>query len=165
MPATRQLRIGVLGPGEATARTRALAEEIGTEIARRGAVLICGGLGGAMEAAARGAKMADGLTIGVLPGTNADDANPYIDIPLVTGMGEARNVVVVRSADAVIAIAGAFGTLSEIAFALKLGVPVIGLGTWQVCAPDGTIPPIIQASSAADAVAKAFAAIAAGSTR
>jgi uncharacterized protein (TIGR00725 family) len=155
----RKPRIGVLGPARAGADVLALAEQVGREIAGRGAVLICGGLGGVMEAAARGAKRAGGLTVGITPGTDAQEANPFIDVPIVTGLGEARNVLVVRSSNAVIAIAGSYGTLSEIALALKLGVPVVGLGTWQLRAPDGSVPPVIVAESAAEAVEKALHAI------
>jgi len=136
-----------------------LAEQVGGGIARRGAVLVCGGLGGVMEAAARGASATGGLTIGILPGATADEANSFIDVPIVTGLGEARNALVVRSSDAIIAIAGEYGTLSEIALALKMGVPVVGLGTWQLRAPDGGVPPIVAAQSAAEAVEKAFRAI------
>jgi len=152
----RNLRIGVLGPGTASAQTLAVAEEVGAEIARRGAVLVCGGLDGVMAAAARGAKRAGGLTVGILPGIDAQEANEYIDLPIVTGMGEARNVLVVRSSNAVIAIAGSYGTLSEIAFALKLGVPVVGMGTWQLRDPNGNEPPIIKANSPRDAVERAL---------
>jgi uncharacterized protein (TIGR00725 family) len=155
----RNPRIGVLGPSQADPETLAIAERVGSEIAGRGAILICGGLGGVMEAAARGAKRAGGLTIGITPGTNAREANEHIDVPVVTGLGEARNVLVVRSSNAVIAIAGSYGTLSEIAFALKLGVPVVGLHTWQLRAPDGGVPPIIVAESATEAVEKALKAI------
>ena len=136
-----------------------MAEQVGGGIARRGAVLVCGGLGGVMEAAARGASATGGLTIGILPGATADEANSFIDVPIVTGLGEARNALVVRSSDAIIAIAGEYGTLSEIALALKMGVPVVGLGTWQLRAPDGGVPPIVAAQSAAEAVEKAFRAI------
>ncbi len=152
----RNLRIGVLGPGTASAQTLAVAEEVGAEIARRGAVLVCGGLDGVMAAAARGANRAGGLTVGILPGIDAQEANEYIDLPIVTGMGEARNVLVVRSSNAVIAIAGSYGTLSEIAFALKLGVPVVGMGTWQLRDPNGNEPPIIKANSPRDAVERAL---------
>jgi uncharacterized protein (TIGR00725 family) len=151
----RNLRIGVLGPGTAAAETLAAAEEVGVEIARRGAILVCGGLGGVMAAAARGAKRAGGLTVGILPGIDAQEANEYIDLPIVTGMGEARNALVVRSSNAVIAVAGSYGTLSEIAFALKLGVPVVGLETWQLRDPAGNEPPIIRANSPRDAVERA----------
>jgi uncharacterized protein (TIGR00725 family) len=95
-------------------------------------VLICGGLGGVMEAACRGAKQTGGTTVGILPGDDRSAANPYVDIVIPTGLGEARNAIVVRSADALIAIGGAYGTLSEIAFALKAGKRVVGLGTWEV---------------------------------
>ena len=111
-----------------------------------------------MQAVARGAKLAGGATVGILPGTSADEANPFIDFPIVTGMGEVRNAVVVRTSQAVIAVGGAYGTLSEIALALRMGVPVIGLGTWKLKAPDGSVPPIWEAASAADAVEKAFRA-------
>jgi uncharacterized protein (TIGR00725 family) len=105
---------------------------VGRLVAERGAVLVCGGLGGAMEAACRGAKQAGGLTVGILPGSDRSDANPYVDVALPTGLGEARNALVVRAADAVIAIGGGYGTLSEIAFALKAGKRVIGLDTWDI---------------------------------
>jgi uncharacterized protein (TIGR00725 family) len=152
----RKSRIGVIGPRTAGVETLTVAEEVGLEIARQGAVLVCGGLGGVMEAAARGAKRAGGLTIGILPGDSAQEANKFIDVPVVTGMGEARNVLVVRSSNAVIAIAGSYGTLSEIALALKMGVPVVGLETWQLQAPDGSEPSIIRASSPQQAVAQAL---------
>ena len=155
----RQVRIGVLGPGTAAGPTLALAEEVGAEIARRGAILICGGLGGVMEAAARGAKQAGGLSVGILPGFDAREASEFIDVPVVTGMGEALNVLVVRSSNAVIAVAGSYGTLSEIALALKIGVPVVGLGTWELRGPDGSEPPIVRASSAREAVTKAMEAV------
>ena len=159
MSARHQIRIGVIGPHRATAEQSALAEAVGAEIARRGAVLVCGGLGGVMEAAARGAKTAGGLTIGVLPGDDAQGANPFVDIPIVTGMGEARNVIIVRTCHALIAIGGAYGTLSEMAFALRAGKPLVGLGTWQMRSPDDTAPPILTAESAAEAVTKAFQAL------
>jgi hypothetical protein len=155
----RRLRIGVLGPGRAAVETLALAQEVGAEIARRGGILVCGGLDGVMEAAAHGAKEAGGITVGILPGVDAGEANEFIDVPVVTGMGEARNVVVVRSSNAVIAIAGSYGTLSEIALALKIGVPVVGLGSWELHDPDGNEPPIIRANSPQEAVVKAVKAV------
>jgi uncharacterized protein (TIGR00725 family) len=158
MKLTRKLRLAVIGPSDADAATLALAEDVGTEIARHGAILICGGLSGVMESAARGARQAGGLTVGILPGTDARDANAYIDVPVVTGMGEARNVIIARTADAVIAIGGAYGTLSEIALALRGGVPVVGLGTWQLRAPDGSVPPIVSTRTATDAVQAAVTA-------
>ena len=105
---------------------------MGREIARRGAVLVCGGLGGVMEAACKGAGGEGGLTIGILPGDSRQDANPYVQIPIVTGIGYARNVAVVKSAQAVIAIDGSYGTLTEIGYALQSGIPVIGLNTWSL---------------------------------
>jgi uncharacterized protein (TIGR00725 family) len=158
--AQRKIRIGVCGPHQAGADVLRLAEQVGAEIGRRGAILVCGGLGGVMEAAARGAKQAGGLTVGILPTPEADAANAFIDVPIPTGMGEARNVILVRAAQAVIAIAGAYGTLSEIAFALRLGVPVVGLETWQLRGPDGSVPPIIQAKTPVEAVARALEAAA-----
>jgi uncharacterized protein (TIGR00725 family) len=109
---------------------------VGRELASRGVVLVCGGLGGVMEAACMGAKEGGGTTIGILPGTDRAAANPFVDFAIPTGLGEARNALVVRAADALIAVGGAYGTLSEIAFALKAGKPVAGLGTWDV---DGVI--------------------------
>ncbi|HUJ09834.1 MAG TPA: TIGR00725 family protein [Verrucomicrobiae bacterium] len=155
----RRPQIGVIGPATAAAETLTLAEEVGAEIGRQGAVLICGGLGGLMEAAARGAKRVGGLTIGILPGVRAHEANEFIDVPVVTGMGEGRNVLVVRSSNAVIAVAGSYGTLSEIALALKLEIPVVGLGTWRLRDPEGNEPPIICASTPQQAVAQAFKAM------
>lgn len=128
----RGIQIGVLGASSCGPEIEEMAYEVGKEIARQGAVLLCGGLGGVMEAAARGAKDAGGLTVGILPGASASEANPHIDLRIVTDMGHARNVVLVRSADAVIAVAGGFGTLSEIAIARKIGVPCIGLHTWNL---------------------------------
>jgi uncharacterized protein (TIGR00725 family) len=128
----RRACIGVIGAGVCDAEIAEKAFEVGRAIAQEGAVLLCGGLGGVMEAAARGAKSAGGLTIGILPGPSAEDANPYIDVPIVTDMGHARNVILVRSCDAVIAVAGGFGTLSEIAVACKIGIPCVGLATWRI---------------------------------
>jgi uncharacterized protein (TIGR00725 family) len=129
-PATeRPYRIAVVGAGKATEVEHALAHEVGGAIGRAGAILVCGGLGGVMEAAARGAREAGGLTIGILPGPSSQAANDWISVPLATGMGEARNALVVRSAEAVIAVGGGWGTLSEIALARKMGLEVATLGT------------------------------------
>ncbi|MCX8042572.1 MAG: TIGR00725 family protein [Desulfobacterota bacterium] len=144
------VHIAVIGAGDCSERAAQLAYETGRLIGSRNAVLVCGGLGGVMEHAARGAKDAGGLTVGILPGVSKAEANPYIDIALPTGMSHARNVLVVRAADGVIAIEGAYGTLSEIAIALKLGKPVVGLNTWNLT------PDIIQASGPADALEKLF---------
>ena len=150
--------VAVIGDGLCSAETARLAEEVGQHLAEKGAVVICGGLGGVMEAACRGAKAAGGLTVGILPGSSWQEANPYVDIPIVTGMGEARNVVVVSSAQSVIAVSGGYGTLSEIAHALKLGIPVVGLGSWRL-SKEGSDRErgITAATDPADAVRKALA--------
>jgi len=140
-----------------------LAEEVGRELAKRGVMLACGGLTGLMEAACRGAKSAGGTTIGILPGRSDKDANSYVDIPIVTSMGYSRNVIVVHTGRAVIAIGGAFGTLSEIGHALGDGIPVVGLQTWQFSRNGDGQPvdeAIIPASDPVDAVEKALAAAA-----
>ena len=142
--------VGVIGASELPPELYEAAELIGREIAVRQAVLITGGLSGAMEAASRGAKAVGGLTIGILPGGSARDANPYIDLPIVTGLGEARNIIIVRSADVLIAVGGGPGTLSEIAFALKLQKPVISVHSWHVA------DEIIRAQTPREAVARAF---------
>jgi uncharacterized protein (TIGR00725 family) len=123
--------IAVVGPGEATAVELSRAEEAGAAVAEAGAGLVCGGLGGVMEAACRGARSRGGLTLGLLPGLDRDAANGWVVVAVPTGLGEARNALVVRAADAVVAIGGGWGTLSEIALALKTGVPVVGLATWE----------------------------------
>ena len=125
-------KIGIIGAGTCSKEVYQTAEKLGRLIAERGDTLICGGLGGVMEAAAKGAKSKGGTTIGILPGLSAEDANPFIDIPIVTGFSHARNVIIVQSSDILIAVAGKYGTLSEIAIALKLGKPVIGICSWNV---------------------------------
>ncbi len=142
--------IGVIGAGSADEKTLTMAETVGRLSASRGAMLVCGGLGGVMEAAARGARAAGGTTIGILPQNETSGANPFIDIPIATGFGEGRNIVIVRTADALIAIGGEYGTLSEIAFALKMGKAVIGLNTWD-------IKGVITAKGAEEAVEQVFA--------
>ncbi len=119
------LQIGVIGAGSASDFEKAVAEAVGSEIAGRGHILVCGGLGGVMGAAAKGAKNAGGLTVGILPGESAGDANQYIDVKIVSAMSHARNAIIARSADALIAIGGRHGTLSEIALGLKIGRPVV----------------------------------------
>jgi uncharacterized protein (TIGR00725 family) len=152
------LHIGVVGEGMCTARTAAQAERVGRAIASAGGVLVCGGLGGVMEAASRGAAKAGGIVVGLLPGFHRRDANRWVTIPLATGMDQARNVVLVRSCDAIVAIGGMYGTLSEIALALKFGTPVIGLTTWRVRQPEGRRVPIVVAASPDDAVTRALRA-------
>ena len=124
--------VAVIGPSVATAEEVARAEEIGRLLAAEGAVVVCGGLGGVMEAVSRGATSAGGTVLGILPGADRSEANEHVTVVLTTGMGEMRNTLVVRGADAVIAVGGAYGTLSEIAFALRTGVPVIGIGSWDL---------------------------------
>jgi hypothetical protein len=142
--------IGVIGAGKADEAALKVAEDVGRGIAAMDAVVVCGGLGGVMEAAARGARAAGGITVGILPRDRKEEANPSIDIAITTGFGEGRNVLIVRSADALIAVGGEYGTLSEIALALKAGKTVVGIGTWD-------IPGVIRADSAEDAVRKVFA--------
>jgi uncharacterized protein (TIGR00725 family) len=146
------LHIGVVGEGVCSRATARIAERVGGGIARAGAVLFCGGRTGVMEAAARGAVRAGGTVVGVLPGFERRDANRWVTIPVVTGMDQARNVVLVRSCDAVIAVGGSYGTLSEIALALKLGVPVVGLRTWRLSQPDARPLPLARARTADNAV-------------
>lgn len=125
--------VAVVGAGgTVAAELLALAEAVGGELARRGAVVVTGGLGGVMEAVCRGARAAGGTTLGILPGTDRAEANAFVDVAVTTGMGELRNGLVVRCADALVAVGGEYGTLSEIALALKAGKPVAGLGTWQI---------------------------------
>jgi uncharacterized protein (TIGR00725 family) len=143
--------ISVIGGGRCGPTEYELAEEVGRLVALAGATLICGGLGGVMEAAARGAKDAGGTAIGILPGHDRGAANPYLDHVLTTGLGYARNLAVVSSGDAVVAIGGGYGTLSEIGLAAKIGRPVVILGGWRLQndqEPDG----VLYASSAGDAL-------------
>jgi uncharacterized protein (TIGR00725 family) len=121
------IQIGVVGGGDVDNETQALAGEVGREIARSGNILLCGGLGGVMEASAKGAKEEGGLTVAILPGTSKEEASPYMDVKIVTAMSHARNAIIARSADVLIAVDGGLGTLSEIALALKIDKPVIVL--------------------------------------
>ena len=136
-----------------------LAEEVGRELAKRGAILVCGGLGGVMEAACRGAASQGGATIGILPGNNRHEANRHVTIPIVTGMGHARNAIVAKSGQAMIAIGGKYGTLSEIAYALQSDIPVIGLGTWSLVMDGEIDQAVVRAASAVDAVEKAISSV------
>ena len=142
--------IGVVGHGVSRPDLANLAEEVGREIARKGAVLICGGLGGVMTEAARGAKEIGGVTLGILPGPNTEDANEFIDFPIATNMGQARNSIIAHTADVLIAIGGGYGTLSEIAFALKIGKGVVALQ------PTYQIPGVIIAHTPLGAVDEAL---------
>jgi uncharacterized protein (TIGR00725 family) len=151
--------IAVVGPGGAQAREVAWAEDAGAAIAEAGAVLVCGGLGGVMEAACRGARSRGGMTVGLLPGLDREDANGWVVVAIPTGLGEARNALVVRAADAVVAIGGAWGTLSEIALALKAGRPVVGLATWELMRAGEPVEGVIRAEDAARAVEEALARV------
>jgi hypothetical protein len=156
-PAIRQPIIAVCGAGQCDTRLATAAEAVGRGIALAGAVLVCGGLGGVMAAACRGARAAGGLTIGILPGADTRAANPDVLIPIATGMGEARNVIIVRTADVVIAIGGEYGTLSEIALARKAGRAVVGLHTWALGQDEAGQPRIVVADTPEEAVAAALA--------
>lgn len=159
MTARSPTTIGVVGPGEADAATCDRAEVVGGAIAAAGADLVCGGLGGVMAAASRGARAAGGRTIGILPGGERAEANPDVDVAIPTGLGEARNAVVVRAADALIAVAGGWGTLSEIALAVKLARPVVGIGTWRLRLPDGSDDALGRTEDPAAAVTLALRAL------
>jgi uncharacterized protein (TIGR00725 family) len=149
--------IAVCGPDPAPEEVAAQCQSVGQAIARAGAVLVCGGLGGAMEAAARGAAAEGGTVLGILPGADRVAANQFVTVAVPTGMGEMRNALIVRAADAVIAVGGEFGTLSEIALALKAGTPVVGIGTWELAKAAGPVPdPIVRVATAAEAVALAL---------
>ena len=155
----RQLIISVIGESNARPHIAALAEQVGIELANRGVTIVCGGLGGVMEAACRGAKSAGGTTIGIMPGDNPLSANDYIDIPIITGIGYAHNSVVVKTGMAAVAVGGAYGTLSEIGHALGDGIPVVGLETWEMTrSREPADSAIIRAVDAADAAEKAIAA-------
>jgi hypothetical protein len=154
-----QRYVAVVGGGTCSPAELAAAEEVGSLLARAGAVVVCGGLSGVMEAACRGARREGGLTVGLLPGNDRAAGNPHLVVALATGLGELRNGLVVRAADAVIAVGGEFGTLSEIGFALKLGKPVVGFSTWELPRrPDA----ILRARSAAEAARFALESIASG---
>ena len=140
--------MAVAGPGAAAPGELEAAEAVGRELARLGAVVVCGGLGGAMEAVCRGARSAGGLTVGILPGTERAAANPFVDVAIATGLGEARNAVLVRAADALVAVGGGHGTLSEIALALRTGRRVVGLATWAVDGVEEAASPEAAARSA-----------------
>ncbi|HSU66210.1 MAG TPA: TIGR00725 family protein, partial [Tepidisphaeraceae bacterium] len=150
---SRRTIIGVIGAGTCDAPVSSAAFAVGKALALRGCILITGGRSGVMKAASEGAASAGGLVIGILPGESPDEANEFVDVPVVTGLGEARNVIIARTADGLIAITGEYGTLSEIAFGLKFGKPVVSLNSWSVDAR------IQQASSPEDAVNRVLAAL------
>ena len=156
--------MAVVGGGDADRATCALAHDLGRELARGGALVVCGGLGGVMEAACRGAREEGGTTLALLPGDDRGAANPFVDVAVATGMGEARNALVARTADVVVAVAGEFGTLSEIALALRMGKPVVGLSTWELAKGGHPVEAIVRASTAAEAAELALAQLALRST-
>ena len=156
MPENKKKFIAVIGGEQCSTQEAELAEAVGRELARRGVILVCGGLGGVMKAACKGASSEGGITIGILPGDNRRQANPYVQIPIVTGVGYARNAIVVKSAQAVIAVGGSYGTLSEIGHALQNDIPVIGLNTWSLSRNAQPENSIIPAKNPTDAVGKAL---------
>lgn len=149
--------IAVVGAGECDRETYDVAYEIGQLIAERGAIVVTGGRGGVMEAASRGARDAGGLVVGILPDGDASGANEAVEVAIPTGMGELRNALVVSSAEAVIAVGGEWGTLSEIGLAVKMGKPVVGWNTWKLVRQGVAEDAILCASTAAEAVERAFA--------
>jgi uncharacterized protein (TIGR00725 family) len=150
--ATDRPYIAVVGAGVADDDEARLGEEVGELLAQRGAVVVCGGMTGVMEAACRGAKGAGGTTVGILPGPRRSEANDYVDIAIATDLGEMRNALIARTADVVLAIGGEYGTLSEIAFALKIGTPVVGLNTWELGRAGAPVDAFEMASSPREAV-------------
>lgn len=148
--------ISVIGASKCGKDLYKLAYDVGREIAKRKAILICGGLGGVMDASAKGAKEVGGMTVGILPGDTRIGASKYLNVSLPTGMGEARNVLVIKAADVVIAIGGEHGTLSEIAHALKMNIPVIGLKTWDIGKDEFGVSRIIKVDDPISAVEKAY---------
>ena len=155
-----RLRVAVIGGSTCTSEEAGVAEEVGRRLAHAGVILLSGGRGGVMEAACRGARTAGGLTVGVLPGDQAGEANRWVLLPIVTAMGEARNAILMHTAEAVIAIGGEYGTLSEIAFALSFGRPVVGINTWQAVDSRERPLPIQLARSAEEAVAMVLTSLA-----
>ena len=150
--------ISVIGSNQTTPEIYHLAEQVGIELAKRNAIVVCGGLGGVIEAVCKGAKSYRGITVGILPGNNPNAANEWVDIPICTGLGYSRNAIVVKSGRSVIAVEGAYGTLSEIGHALSDGIPVIGLCTWTLSRHEKKDSSILIANSPVDAVAKALKA-------
>ena len=151
---SQAVHVAVVGAGRATGAVTALAREVGRRLGEAGAVVVTGGLGGVMAAACRGAHDAGGVAVGLLPGDDRAAANPFVAVAIPTGLGEARNALVVRAADAVIALPGEHGTLSEVALALKMGRTVVGLGAWT------EVLGVVPASDPAEAVALALDAAA-----
>lgn len=149
--------VAVVGPGRASPEEEVAAEAIGAELGRAGVIVVTGGLGGVMAAACRGAVSAGGTTLGLLPGVDRSEANRWVTVAVPTGLGEGRNALVVRSADAVVAVGGAYGTLSEVALALRAGTPVVGWRTWSLVDPSGEAAPIIPVEDPVEAARTALA--------
>ncbi len=148
--------VAVVGAGTSDEDLQRVAEAVGRGLGERGAVMLCGGLSGVMEAVCRGCRAAGGTSIGILPGDARSDANDFVDVAIATGMGEMRNALIVRAADVVVALGGEYGTLSEVAFALKTGRPVVGYDTWELRKSGGADDGIVRVGSADDAVAAAL---------
>ena len=147
------IMVGVIGASEADEQLCTVAEHVGEELASRGAIVICGGLTGVMEAVCRGARKRDGMTVGIIPSDRKEDANPHVQIPIVTGIGVARNAIITRTADVVIAVGGQFGTLSEIGYALSMGKTVVAIDSWRLeRATERQLPGLIHASNPKEAV-------------
>ncbi len=153
----RRIVMAVIGAGECDAEVEAAAHEIGRLVAERGAILVTGGHSGVMEAASRGAREAGGLVVGILPGTDKSSANKFVELAIPTGMGQLRNGLIVNTADAVIAVGGEWGTLSEIGLALKAGKPVIGWKTWELSKAGERVDGPVEAKTPSEAVGLAFA--------
>jgi uncharacterized protein (TIGR00725 family) len=151
--------VAVVGGSEPSREESVVAERVGRALAERGAVLVCGGRGGVMEAACRGAKAGGGTTVGILPGPDRAEANQFVDVAIATGLGEARNALVVRAADALIAVGGSWGTLSEIALGLRAGKRVVGLGTWELARGGEPVDGVEPAADAENAVALALSGL------
>ena len=146
----KPLLIGVIGASRCGGPVRKAAYEVGYEIGRRGHTLVCGGLEGVMHESCRGAKAAGGLTVGILPGKSKNEANPYVDIPIASALSHARNAVIVRTADALVAVGGRYGTLSEIGLGLSIDKPVFGVHTWKIPG----VKRVPSAKAALDAIEK-----------
>ena len=157
LPASTRRYVAVIGGSNAALDVCRVAEDVGRELARNGAGVVCGGLGGVMAAACRGAKAAGGLTVGILPGSTREEANAWVDVAVPTGMGEARNALVVRTADVLVAVGGEFGTLSEIALALRIGKPVVGIATWELGQHGQPVEAIVPADDPVEAARTALA--------
>ena len=147
-----RLVIGVIGGEQVDEVHAGLAYEVGRELGARGHTLVCGGRGGVMREACRGAREAGGLTVGILPGDDASDANEFVDVPVVTGLGSARNTIIARTAEALVAVSGSYGTLSEIAFGLIAGRPIVALWSWEIRDGEGREAPVLRVASAREAV-------------